>query len=189
MDKILLINACVRGDRSRTLRLARELAARLRGEVTELDLAAEGVTYLTDETLRQRDKLIARGDYSAPMFRFARALKECGQLVVAAPYWDMGCPAVLKCWIEQICVNGLTFRYGENGVPIGLCGAAKMWYVMTSGGYVTEAANMGYANLAALCTGMFGIRETQCVSAEGLDIVGSDPEAILRRAIDALPNG
>lgn len=189
MDKILLVNACVRGSASRTLRLARELAARLHGEVTEIDLAAEGVTYLTGETLRQRDELIARGDYSAPMFRFARALLECDQLVVAAPYWDLSCPAVLKCWIEQVCVNGLTFRYSESGVPVGLCKAKKLWYVITSGGTVSEETNAGYANLSALCKGMFGIRETECISAEGLDITGNDPEAILRRAVDTLPNG
>ena len=184
---LLLINACARAE-SRTLPLAERAARRLSPVTETLNLYEQPPAPLNGETLAAREACVGRGDYSGGMFRFAKQFQAADGIVIAAPYWDLSFPAVLKCYLEAVCVNGLTFRYGEDGIPVGLCRAEKLVYVTTAGGFIPEN-NFGYDYVRQLCTGFFGIRGTVCVMAEGLDIRGADVGAILRGAeekIDAL---
>lgn len=71
MDHVLFINACVRPE-SRTLDLARTVLERLSGEVEEVDLERERIGVLDSTVLKLRDSCVEAGDYSAPMFRYAR---------------------------------------------------------------------------------------------------------------------
>ncbi len=181
MEKILFVNACVRQG-SRTRRLAEAALARLGGEVETLDLGAEAIPPLNAERLAARDRLCAAQDYGAPMLRYARQLAACDTLVVAAPYWDLCFPALLKCWLEAVCVGGVTFHYGEDGAPHTLCRTRRLLYVTTAGGYPGER-NFGFDYVKALAETFFGVKTTRLLAAEGLDILGNDPEAILRAAI------
>ena len=79
---------------------------------------------------------------------------------------------------------GLTFRYSEDGQQIGLSKARTLVYCTTAGGPV-EGQNYGYDYLKALAA-MFGIPETHCVAAEGLDIWGNDVPALLEQAMGEL---
>lgn len=174
---VLLINACARAE-SRTLPLAEKAAGMLSGDYDTLNLYAEDVRPLDGDTLAKRDSHIARRDYADPLFRYAKQFRDAQEIVIAAPYWDMSVPAVLKCYIEAICVNGLTFRYTEQGRPEGLCKAERLVYVTTAGGFIPER-NHGYDYIKSLCDGCFGIPNTVCVKAEGLDIIGADAHKIL----------
>ncbi len=177
MKKILFINACVRKN-SRTKRLADTLLSKLGGEATEIDLEKEALAPLTQDELSRREALIAAGDYSDPMFRYAGLFAEADALVFAAPYWDLSFPSSVKVFIEHIAVRGLTFGYTDDGAPIGLCRAKKLWYVTTMGG-AGLPYDYGYGYIKALCDSYYGIHEAELISAEGLDIVGADPERIL----------
>lgn len=115
MNKVLFINACVRPE-SRTCRLAREVLKRLPGEPEELRLYEEPIEPLDQETLEKRTELVARGDYRDPLFRYAKQFAQAADIVVAAPYWDLSFPAILKVYLEQICVTGLTFQYTPEGI-------------------------------------------------------------------------
>ena len=181
MDKILFINACVRPG-SRTLELARCVISRLEGEVEELRLEKEGLPPLSNELLEKRNALIDAGDCGAPMLRYARQLAGADTLVIAAPYWDLIFPAILRLWFEHICVTGLTFRYSPEGFPVSLCRAKRMIYVTTAGGPIFEGFNFGYDYAKAVCEGYFGIRDCRCIKAENLDIVGADVDGILAKA-------
>lgn len=59
---------------------------------------------------------MARGDYRDPLFRYAKQFAQAADIVVAAPYWDLSFPAILKVYLEQICVTGLTFQYTPEGI-------------------------------------------------------------------------
>ena len=85
---------------------------------------------------------------------------------------------------EKITVNGLTFVYGENGIPYGLCKAKKLIYVTTSGGPIVY--NFGYDYVEALAKCFYGINEVQFVSAQGLDIYGADVTKILEEVKQSL---
>ena len=67
----LFINCCVR-EESRTDRLARAVLQKLGGDFTELKLYEENLKPLDRETLNKRTALIEQGDYSYPMFDYAK---------------------------------------------------------------------------------------------------------------------
>lgn len=177
---ILFVNSCVRKE-SRTERLARRLLEKLGGEYTEINLEKENLSPLTEKTLKIRTELLARGEISSPAFARARQFADADIIVIAAPFWDMSFPASLKIYIENICVMGIASVYDENGVPHGLCKAKKLYYVTTAGGKFIP--DFGYEQIKALAENYFGIPETILISAENLDIDGSDPEKILSDVI------
>ena len=174
---ILFLNACVRAD-SRTKRLADYLLAHLGGEVTErrlwkLDYPAANAAFLS-----RRDDLIAGGEYEHPLFQWAREFAAADTIVIAAPYWDLSFPAALKQYIEQINVVGVTFRYSDTGIPVGLCRAKRLFYVTTAGGnYVPTDYGFGYVR--ELAASFYGIPDVRLIQAAGLDIIGADCDGIL----------
>ena len=194
MKTILFVNSCLNQESSRTQRLADAVldkmleeaaAAGEQAQVEELSLVDVGIEGLDEETLAFRSERSAAKDFTHELFAPARQFREADEVVIAAPYWDLSFPAMLKAYIEQLCVNGLTFSYSEEGIPVGHCLAKRLTYVTTAGGYL-GAYNMGFDYVAAVCKLYFGIEESRCISAEGLDIWGNDAEAILASAIAAL---
>lgn len=183
--KVLFVDSCVGREESRTLRLAEEYLKKHHGdsEVERIRLEEASIGPLTLEMRDYRDLVLGTGDLYDPMFRYARQFAEADEIVIAAPYWDLGFPAILKCYIEQIMVTGVTFEYTQDGMPSGLCKARSLTYITTSGGYI-EDRNFGFDYIRALC-GMFGIGEVRCFTAEGLDIDGADVEKILAESAAA----
>ena len=114
----LYINCCVRGE-SRTNRLARAVLQKLGGDITELKLYEENPKPLNRETLNKRTELIEQGDYSDPIFDYAKQFASADSTVIAAPYWDLSFPATLKTYIENIYVTGIVSASSESGMPVG----------------------------------------------------------------------
>lgn len=181
MEKILFVNACVRKE-SRTLRLARHLLSKLKGNVEELNLVKENIPVINDwNILQDRCSLLKSGKTDAPELKYAGQFASADTIVFAAPYWDLAFPAMVKVYMEYVTVTGLTFRYSNEGVPVGMCKARRMIYVMTSGG--PAELNFGYDYLSALCRNFFGIKETMLFKAENLDIIGNNVEKIMDSAL------
>ena len=179
MEKILFINACVRPN-SRTLELANCVLEKLFGEVEEVKLYEKELYPLTLKEMDLRDKSAKNKDFSSDIFNLAKQFANSDVIVLAAPYWDLMFPAVVKNYFENITVNGLTFAYGENGIPYGLCKAKKLIYVTTSGGPIVYNLGFDYVNALAKC--FYGISEVQFVSAEGLDVYGANASKIMEKA-------
>ncbi len=181
MENILFINACVRPG-SRTLRLAHHVLEKLNGHVEEVDLTEETLLPLDLSRLEKRDRLLREGNRSDSMFRFARQYASADVIVLAAPFWDLSFPAAVKVYYENIMVLGISFCYTPEGVPEGLCRARRLIYVTTSGGPMPPH-NCGFEYVKALNDSFLGIPETVCFYADNLDIVGADPERILKGAM------
>ncbi len=179
MDKILFINACIRPS-SRTLELAKHLLNKLGGKVEEVKLYEESLSPLTLEELSLRDKALRDKDFSHEIFNLARQFSSAKTIVIACPYWDLMFPAVVKCYFEKITVNGLTFAYGENGIPKGLCAGKNLIYVTTSGGPIKY--NFGYDYISTLSINFYGIENVKLIKAENLDVYGADVSLILENA-------
>jgi FMN-dependent NADH-azoreductase len=177
---ILFVNACVR-KQSRTLILAKQLLSTLEGEVKEIRLEDVDFPVVDEEFINHREDLKNAGKYDDPMFSLARDFANADVVVIAAPYYDLSFPAMLKQYFEQINVLGLTFTYSESGVPQGLCKAKKLYYVTTSGGPILSD-ELGFGYVKALANTFYGIEEVHQIKAEGLDIIGADVEAILNGA-------
>ena len=174
---ILFVNACVR-EQSRTKQIAEYLLSILDDDIMEVKLKDTKFP-MSDETfLNQREEAAASGDFHADMFAFARDFASADTVVIAAPYWDLSFPAVLKQYLEQVTVNGITFRYSEEGIPQGLCRARKLYYITTAGG-PSVPVEYGYGYVRELAQSYYGIPETVLIKAEGLDIVGADVDEIL----------
>ena len=181
MEKILFVNACVRPE-SRTAKLAEYLLERLDGEVEEIKLGEEGIKPLDLESLNRRNSLIEKKDFSDDMFRYARQFVAADTVVMAAPYWDLSFPAMVKAYIEAITVQGLTFYYTEEGIPKGLTNVKRVIYVTTAGGPVGEY-NLGFDYIKAVCGGLYSIYDVKCHKAEMLDVIGMDVDAILGKTM------
>ena len=181
---ILYVNACVRKE-SRTRTLTEKLLSRLDEPFEEIRLEDIAFPIITEEYLNMRDRLISDGDYQTPVFDLARQFAEAETIVIAAPYWDLSFPAMLKQYLEQINVVKITFQYSEDGVPVGLCRAERLFYVTTAGGYfVPEEYGFGYVR--ALAQNYYGIQDVRKIEALGLDIDGANVDAIMAAATDHL---
>ena len=180
MDKILLINACVRPN-SRTLELTQTLLEKLDGYVQEVQLQELSLPLLDLEGMEKRDQAVRKNDFSDPAFDAAKQFAAADVIVIAAPYWDLMFPALLKAYLENIIVAGITFFYSPQGRPQSLCKAKTLHYVTTSGGFIGEN-DFGFSYVKALAQNFFGITELHRYAAEGLDIFGTDVEAVMNKA-------
>lgn len=174
---VLFINACVRKE-SRTKDLADHLLSKLNEPYKEIYLNSINFPLVDEDFLSRRDRLIADQNFSDPMFDLAKQFAEADNIIIAAPFWDLSFPAVLKQYFEQINVRGITFSYTPEGIPIGLCRAKCLTYVTTVGGnYFPEEYGAGYVK--TLAQSFYGISEFRLIKVTGLDIIGADVDIII----------
>ena len=183
-DSVLFVNACARKE-SRTRILAEKLISRLDMPCKEICLVDFPFPAVNEDYLQKRDQLIAAGDFHHPMFDLARQFAEADTIVIAAPYWDLSFPAVVKQYLELVNVVGITFKYSAEGIPLGLCMAGRLFYVSTAGGpYVPDT--FGFEYVKALAENYYGIQDVRKIEAVGLDIDGADADAIMAHTMAAL---
>ena len=175
---ILFINACVRKN-SRTLALAKNVMEKMIGEKTELNLNLENIEPLNTELLEKRENLVQKTEFDDPMFRYAKQFAAADEIVIAAPFWDLSFPSILKIYMEQITVAGITFEY-RNGCPTGLCKAKRLIYVTTAGGEIF--CDFGYTYMKAIANNFFGIQDTIAYRATNLDVQGISADKLLQEA-------
>lgn len=179
---ILYVNACIRKE-SRTKKLADHLISRLDDTVTEVKLKDIRFPQYNEEFLNKREELICKKQIDDPMFILARQFAEADTIVIAAPCWNESFPALLKQYLDEITIPGITYRYNEVGTKSGLCKAKRCFYVTTAGRVIfTKAYGYGYIHFLTMY--VFGIKVVKRFSAEGLDWEDSDVERIMQRACD-----
>ena len=180
---ILFADACARVN-SRSRELAEAVLSQLSigdHDVERVNLYEQDLKPLTEAVIQMRDEALKRSDFSDPYFDLAKQFSRADTIVMAAPYWDMSFPAVLKLYIENISVCGITFRYEENGMPHGLCRAYKLYYVTTAGGEI-GSYNFGYDYIKALSLGLYGVKDASCIRVVGLDMDTVDADSVMENA-------
>lgn len=151
MKKILFVNACCK-ESSRTNELAQHLIGKLDGEVQTVNLYDENLSVVDTEALLKREALVKEGRTDDEYLSLAKQFSSADTVVIAAPYWDLMFPSVLKVYLENITVCGITFRYSEKGIPQSLCKAENLYYVTTAGGYIGQN-NFGFDYVRAVASG------------------------------------
>lgn len=185
MATVLFINACMRGDESRTLQLCKEYLSTKAGyTIEEVNLNELCLAPFTGEKALYRMKKQAEGAWDDPIFSLAKQMTQADEIVIGVPYWDLSFPAALKTYLEYCCVCDITFHYTEEGRPEGLCHSKKLTYITTSGGFIGDK-NYGYDYVCGLAD-MLALGTPRFISAEGLDIIGMDIEAQMNKARQAL---
>ena len=130
MKKLVVINACVRQADSRTLRIAEPIIEALekRYSIKRYDLPEMDIVPLTPGLYAER----AEGVVPEWAKDAAQAIADADRILIAAPFWDMSFPAVLKCFFEQTSLFDITFT--DNGKScVGLCQSPKVLYITTRG--------------------------------------------------------
>ena len=117
---VLFVNACLRGDESRTLTLCREYLEGIE-DVKEVNLSEMRLEPYYGDSAAYRAQLEAKGLFDDPMFDIGKDFAEADEIVIGAPYWDLSFPAALKIYIEHAAVSAMNYGYEY------LCGIASMF--------------------------------------------------------------
>lgn len=183
MKKLIVIDACMRDAESRTRRILEPIVEEL-GKTYEIErvvLDGEDYAAVGRKVLAERNN----GHVPAETVEMARRVAEADRLVIAAPFWDMSFPAILKVFIEQMSLFNITFK--DNGSYFdGLCRCEKVLYITTRGmnvhtGEPLEAATPYIKAVSAL----WGLGEVVTVAAENLDYcTPAEVDAKINKAIE-----
>ncbi|MBQ3390370.1 MAG: NAD(P)H-dependent oxidoreductase [Firmicutes bacterium] len=182
--KVLFIDACMRPDEiSRTKALCNVFldALKERGdcEIETVALKDMDLKPYTYDMVEARYALLEAKAYDDPTFDLARQFSEADRVVLAAPYWDLAFPAVLKIYIEHIFVAGINFKGTEHGL-VGLAKGEKALFIQSAGAPVAE--DDPEAMYLKHVMQVLGIPEFRRIGADGVDAQGADIEGILAKA-------
>lgn len=182
--KLLYVDACVRGSDSRTARLAEGFLRELEARMPDLTVMTQRLCEMNlrpvdAETLAMKEALCDRRAWDDPFLQAAVDFQAADAVVIAAPYWDLSFPSLLKVWVENVYVRNLTFRY-ERDRCIGLCRGRESVYITTAGSPIGDN-DWGTSYIRAVLTTL-GIPGFTAVKAEALDLESRDVEAIMRGA-------
>lgn len=186
MRKVLFVDCCIRREESNTKRLADCFMENLPKdtELTALCLMDEPIEPFREGFFAQRERLLQqeRGR-EHPRFRYAWQFREADIIVIAAPFWDLGFPALLKTYMEHVSVDGITFICTEQGLK-GVCKAKEMVFLTTRGGcYEGSPQEMGSRYMEALSR-FFGIESYCCIAADGVNLDMNKTPAIMAEACE-----
>ena len=178
METLLYLNVCIREAESRTKQIAAPVleALRKRYEVQTIDL-----THLTMPPINyQRHLGRMAGTVDPQALSWAKQVAAADRIVIAAPFWDMSFPAILKIFCENVSLFGVTFGEHPDHTARGLCRAKKLMLITTRGFDIEDGSplDQGSSYLKALGW-LWGIPEVVTVSARGLDLCS--PEEIAKR--------
>ena len=185
MKSLVVINACVRQADSRTLRIAEPVIEALakRYKITRYDLPDMDIAPLNPELFAER----GLGEIPSWASEAASAIAGADRILIAAPFWDMSFPAVLKCFFEQTSLFDITFTDNGN-TCVGLCKAPKVLYITTRGmdiptGNLREQATPYLKALGSL----WNLGELTTISARNMDY--SSEEEIEKKISRAVADG
>lgn len=183
MKKLLFVNACIR-ENSRTENLSRRYLKMLEDEyqIEEVSLSELNLKPIGAVELKQRDEDIALGKFDDEKYHLARQFSEADSIVIAAPYWDCLFPAILRIYLERICVTDITFSYGEDGMPTKKCQAERLTYITTCGGFLPEKSAV--ESLIREMGGLFSIEDVRFYAAEGMDVYPEKVQDILEKTLN-----
>ncbi len=190
MSKVLYIKANAKPEgQSRTFKISDSFIDEYKknnpnDEVITLDLYKEKINFLSEEAISLHRPAPGEGK-NHPVLKYAYQFAEADKYIVAAPMWNLNIPAILKAYIDYVCVTGITFKYTANG-PVGLCEGKKAVHIVARGGAYSEgpaaAFEMGDRYLKTIF-GFLGITDFTTIAADKLDVIGEDVESIIGNAI------
>lgn len=108
------------------------------------------------------------------------------EFVFVTPLWNLSFPPVLKAYIDSIAVAGKTFKYTEEGVPVGLLTDKKGLHIQARGGFYSDGPGaeleMSHRYLNALMK-FFGVPSFEAIFVEGHANMPDKAEEIKANAI------
>lgn len=176
--KLLIVDCCIREEKSATRKLYESYLKslnRTNWEIEKIYLMHENILPLTNNDIKLRDKLLQSSNTEHEIFKYAKQFAAADEIIIAAPYWDLSFPSLLRVYFERISVVGITFDY-EGTKSIGCCKAGKIIYFSTCGGFI-NGEHLGVEYVKQLAK-VFGINNVEKYIVEGLDIGTTKREKI-----------
>jgi FMN-dependent NADH-azoreductase len=183
MKTLLYVDCCIRREASRTRKLAEAFLNNLPEgwRVEKVTLMDEPLLPLSEGFFAQREELLKKGDFSHRRFDYAWQFQKADAILIAAPFYDLSIPALLKVYIENVSVDGITFECDERGLR-GACRAQSMTFLTSRGGFYDGSPDeMGSRYMEALCR-FFGTGVYRSIAADGVDMDPSKTPGILEKA-------
>lgn len=169
MEKLLFIDACIREELSRTLKIATPIVEKLKEkyEVETLRLNKLNLQIVNKELVNQR----SNGNIDEEVMFWACKVRDAKRIVIAAPFWDMSFPAALKNFFELCSIFNVTFCTNDK-TCYGNCNAEKLLYITTRGMDIHTGETLDGATpyLKALMF-LWGIKELSVIEATNMDYV------------------
>jgi FMN-dependent NADH-azoreductase len=104
-------------------------------------------------------------------------------IVIGAPMYNFTIPTQLKAWLDRIIIAGKTFKYNEQGVPVGLLPPGKKVFIASARGVAySEGAPAAFLDhqetLLKGALGFLGLTDITFIRAEGVAMPGQREPAI-----------
>lgn len=181
--KILHVDSGIQGANSLSREMSAKAVERLTkahpdASVQHLDLGRNPLPHLTEAALPLVFGFVegsdeASGEPAVSQQALADFI-EADVVVVGAGFYNLTISSALKAWIDRIVINNKTFRYNEQGVPVGLMTGKRVILCVSRGGYYAEgspASPMEYCEkyLRAIF-GFMGFAQIDVVAADGTSV-------------------
>ncbi len=185
MEKLVYIDACIRGEASRTKRIATPIVEKLK---TKYDVYTITINDLKLDIV-QKELINKRlnGDIPNYVLDWANSIKNADRIVISAPFWDMSIPSSLKVFIELCSILDVTFKSNDK-TCYGNCNSKKLLYITTRGMDIStrDRLDQGTSYFEALSF-LWGLGAVIVVSAQNMDYV--DEETINNKIKLAINEG
>lgn len=183
--KTILYVDCIMRQGSRTKQIADAFIKHLNPtyKLIHCELPKLNLQPLVNNFFEEREVLLRRNQTHHPRFDLAHQFASADEIIIAAPFWDLSFPALLKIYIENISVDSITFQSSNEGLK-GLCKGKHLIFLTTRGGFYTQhPQEQAFPYLTSL-TQFFEIEEFIGIAADGMDVEGFDATASLQSAIE-----
>jgi FMN-dependent NADH-azoreductase len=147
--------------------------------IEKLDLYNQEVPFLDVDVFSAWGKFASHDDLTEGeqgkvkrMDELTNQFLEADKIVIAAPFWNLSYPPMLKAYIDTICIAGKTFKYTETG-PVGLVTDKTVLLIESRGGIYSKGPAAELENsqrYLRTIMNFMGIENFISVIAEGLEI-------------------
>ncbi|QKS72919.1 NAD(P)H-dependent oxidoreductase [Paenalkalicoccus suaedae] len=107
------------------------------------------------------------------------------KLVLVTPLWNMGIPAPMKAYVDQIVVPNKTFRFAEKGME-GLLGELKVLHIQSRGGIYSEGKLAAFEHGDSYLRTIFklvGVKHYEHLFIEGTSTYPEQVEEMLKEKV------
>lgn len=109
------------------------------------------------------------------------------KFVFVTPFWNFSYPPVMKAYLDAVSVAGKSFRYTEEGQPVGLLTDKKALHIQARGGFYSESPTaeleMGHRHLQVMMD-FFGVPSFEGLFIEGHNKVPDQAQEIKVNGIE-----
>ena len=176
MKKTLIIKSSILGEQSTSSLYADILAQKIGQEdsIVTRDVSSQLVTQLTPEALGNlQDPSSA---VSIEHKSLIDEIKSADNVIIASPMYNFNIPSTLKNYLDAITKAGETFKYNENGQPVGFLTNKKTYVIISRGGKYKEHGLTFQEDYLKMHLSFIGLSDIKFIFLEGLNMGTSKEE-------------